>query len=332
MSACVKNGTPMTPYLTRFLDVVGARACSMTFEDIGNLGTAPIDYVQLGDINVLRLQGSGHQQSVRQREHIAQDRMEYFLLTMPIRSRYRLRYQGVVTDAPLDSFVFLSTSTPFLASIDELNGRSNFSAAYVRIPGPLLRHQVPRIDELCGRFIPITPGITRAMQASIYAALADGPFMGEAGARVLGSALLNLIGTSAAETLGADVAATKRPTIGEQTLQRAKAFIEANLSNPELGPQEVAAHCHVSTRYLHTLFSSVSPDSSGISCSCYIKELRLLRCREALRHKALEHLSVAEIAANWGFLHLSGFTRLYKKRFGTPPGQDRIRSRLVSKP
>lgn len=320
MPADVKTETKMTPYLARFLDVVGSRACSMTFEDIGKLGSSPIDYVQLGDLNVLRLHGSGHQQSVRLREHIAQDRMEYFLVTMPIRSRYRLRYRGVVTEAPPDSFVLLSTSTPFLASIDELSGRSCFSAAYVRIPGPLLRQQVPGIDELCGRFIPVTPGITRAMQSSIFTALDDGPYMSEASARAQSYALLNLVATSAMESLGAENGVSRRMTIGEQTLQRAKLFIEANLSNPELGPNEVAEHCHVSTRYLHTLFCS---GLGGVSCSCHIKELRLLRCREALRNTALGHQNVAEIAIDWGFQNLSGFSRLYKARFGIPPGRDR---------
>jgi transcriptional regulator GlxA family with amidase domain len=74
----------------------------------------------------------------------------------------------------------------------------------------------------------------------------------------------------------------------------------------------------VSKRYLQAVFA----DSADTVMST-IREMRLQRCREALRSPALRNWSVTQIAMQWGFAEMANFCRAYKTRFDTPPSRDR---------
>lgn len=316
--------TPMTPAIASFLDVVERGYCHMDFEFSASVARQDpsVDWVRMGEVNVLRHRSSGRQQCWRLREHIARDVMEYFIIAMPTESRYRLCYGGVSAEAPADSFVMLSTARPFQACVSEHSRRSDFAAMYVRVPAAPVRARVPRIDDLCGHFVEFAPGITRAMQRSFDTALAEGPFMDDDGAQTFGDALIDVMCAVASQALGDARALPGSLAIKEQILLKARRFIDAHLADPDIGHREVAQHCRISSRYLHTVFTSAR---NGMSCTRYIREQRLLRCRQALRNPAALHRRAADIAADWGFYDAPGFVRLYKVAFGVTPGKDRPR-------
>lgn len=322
MHGSTGNDTPQTPGIARFLDIVNSGSCRMCFEfpETAARLSPTIDCLRMGDVNVLRYEGSGLQQCWRLREHIALDEGEFFIVTMPIDSRYGLRYGGIEKEAPPNSFVMLSTASPFQARINESACRSTFAAVYVRVPASLVRARVPRIDDLCGHFVDVAPGITRAMKISFDTALAEGPYMDDDSTGLFGMSMVDVICAAAARTLGSDLSLFRPMSVKDQILLKARQFIEANLSNPDLGCVDVARHCGISTRYLHTLSTSMP---NGVSCTGYIKALRLARCREALQNRELLHRRAADIAADWGFFDAPCFTRLYKATFGKTPGQDR---------
>ena len=58
---------------------------------------------------------------------------------------------------------------------------------------------------------------------------------------------------------------------------RIKDYIDQKMSDPNLGPSEIAAAVNVSTRYLHKLFQA-----ERRSVSQYVKERRLERSRRDL--------------------------------------------------
>ena len=67
-----------------------------------------------------------------------------------------------------------------------------------------------------------------------------------------------------------------------EILLNIKSYIEANLGNPDLAPEEIARASFISTRYLHKLF-----ESEGMSVCQWIRSARLDRCRRDLVDPAL---------------------------------------------
>ncbi|HEX4170299.1 MAG TPA: helix-turn-helix domain-containing protein [Bryobacteraceae bacterium] len=103
--------------------------------------------------------------------------------------------------------------------------------------------------------------------------------------------------------------------IGTRTnlYQRITSFIEKRLDDPELSPMMIARVHHVSTRYLHLIFSE-----RGKTVAAWIKERRLAQCRAELAKSGRDR-SVTEIAMNWGFNDLAHFSRSFHSAYGLSP-------------
>ncbi|WP_055524972.1 helix-turn-helix domain-containing protein [Streptomyces graminilatus] len=102
-------------------------------------------------------------------------------------------------------------------------------------------------------------------------------------------------------------------------------FIEHNLGDPQLTPGAVAAFHHISVRYLHRLFQG-----QGVTVGAWIRHRRLEGCRRDLADPRLADRPIGFLAARWGFVHASEFTRAFRRAYGIPPStyrQDRARHR-----
>ena len=92
----------------------------------------------------------------------------------------------------------------------------------------------------------------------------------------------------------------------------------ARLGDPGLSPEAVARAGYVSVRQLHRLFAR-----EGLTFGRWVREQRLRRCAEDLADPRLRHLSIAEIAARWGFRSAAHFTRAFRARYGVSPADHR---------
>lgn len=112
------------------------------------------------------------------------------------------------------------------------------------------------------------------------------------------------------------------PVIGrrDELSTRVKAYIEAQLADPELSVERIAHACNISVRGLHRLFTE---DPAG-SVSSYLWQRRLIRCADALRDPSQLHRSITDICFSYGFSSTSHFSRLFKHRFGVPPVRYRV--------
>jgi AraC-like DNA-binding protein len=112
------------------------------------------------------------------------------------------------------------------------------------------------------------------------------------------------------------------PVIGQrdEASSRVKAYIETQLTDPELSIERIAHACQISVRGLHRLFSD---DPAG-SVSNYLWRRRLVRCAHALRDPGQAHRSITDICFSYGFSSTSHFSRLFKDRFGVPPVRYRV--------
>lgn len=96
----------------------------------------------------------------------------------------------------------------------------------------------------------------------------------------------------------------------------ARRYIRVHARDPELTGAQVAAALGWSLRQVQLAFSN-----AGTTPSEVIREERLLLARDRLRSPAYRHRSVADIAADLGFASASSFTKVFRRRFGSTPGQ-----------
>ncbi|MBE7204715.1 MAG: helix-turn-helix domain-containing protein [Parafilimonas terrae] len=122
---------------------------------------------------------------------------------------------------------------------------------------------------------------------------------------------IDLIVAGLAERLTQEV---PRSIHGNATVQRAKAFIEANLGDPALDPPHLAAAMGVSLRRLQELFHE-----RGQHIADYIWERRLAAAAQRLADPACAHLSIGLLAYGSGFASQAHFARRFKERHGTTP-------------
>lgn len=109
-----------------------------------------------------------------------------------------------------------------------------------------------------------------------------------------------------------------RSSVQRSLMFRIKEYIDRRLSDPALGPVEIASAVNISTRYLHKLF-----EAEHRSVSQHVRGLRLERCRRDLLDPRLADRSISTIAFRWGFGDLSGFNRAFKDTFGATPREVR---------
>ncbi|WP_454132536.1 AraC-like ligand-binding domain-containing protein [Microbacterium lacticum] len=95
---------------------------------------------------------------------------------------------------------------------------------------------------------------------------------------------------------------------------RIQAYIDENLSSPELSPPAIAAAHFISVRHLHALFSD-----QGTTVSTVIRNRRLERCYDRITDPACATLSVSTIAMDNGFMDAAHFSRTFRAHYGVPP-------------
>jgi transcriptional regulator GlxA family with amidase domain len=106
----------------------------------------------------------------------------------------------------------------------------------------------------------------------------------------------------------------ERPVM-PRDVKRAIDYIEAN-SESVIGLPEIVAVSGVPGRTVIQHFR----DFEGISPMRYLRAARFEKVREAL-YRAEPEESITEIAAKWGFSHMSRFSVEYRRRFGERPSR-----------
>jgi AraC-like DNA-binding protein len=109
-----------------------------------------------------------------------------------------------------------------------------------------------------------------------------------------------------------------RPRSRAEILLNVQSFIEANLGDPDLDPEEIARASFISTRYLHKLF-----EAEGTSVCRWIRASRLERCRRDLLDPALSDETILVIASRWGLPGPQHFSRLFRSEYGCSPSEFR---------
>ena len=159
-------------------------------------------------------------------------------------------------------------------------------------------------------------GLSRVLHAMVNESFGEMRRLPRFSGRKLGAAITTMAWDALREQIETP------PVIGrrDELPMRVKAYIEANLADPELSVERIAHACNISVRGLHRHFAE---DPAG-SVSRYLWQRRLIRCAEALRDPSQAHRSITDVCFSYGFSSSSHFSRLFKDRFGVPPVRYRV--------
>lgn len=172
-----------------------------------------------------------------------------------------------------------------------------------------------QLRPLMFRPVPVEPGLRSVFASAVAHVLAAAAGLDERGLAhyLVGLAELVLRSALRAELDRVDALAARR--------RDALAYIRANLSDPELGAERVAAALFVSRRRLYQMFD----DGQGVSER--IRGLRLDRAKELLADPVSGARGIADVAKDCGFVSAAHFSRTFRQAFGLTPGQYRQRHR-----
>lgn len=159
-------------------------------------------------------------------------------------------------------------------------------------------------------------GLSRVLHAMVNESFAEMRRFSSFSGRKMGAAITAMTWDALREQIEAPQLIGHR----DERSMRVKAYIEANLADPELSVERIAHACNISVRGLHRLFAE---DPAG-SVASYLWQRRLIRCAEALRDPSQAHRLITDVCFSYGFSSSSHFSRLFKDRFGVPPVRYRV--------
>jgi AraC-like DNA-binding protein len=180
------------------------------------------------------------------------------------------------------------------------------------IPEATVRQYVPNPERFLGTRFATSGALSRVIGTlllSVWEIAASGGATSDG--RQAADALLRVLGRCYARSA---VRGERAETATKICCEQVKACIDADIRNPALTVQLVAARVGVTTRYLQLLFAA-----EGDCVSDYIKRQRLRGCLLDLRDSDCDHQSITEIAFSWGFNSAAHFSSLFRREYGLRP-------------
>ncbi|MDX3802515.1 AraC family transcriptional regulator [Streptomyces sp. AK04-3B] len=190
----------------------------------------------------------------------------------------------------------------------------------VEVPKSLLPLPYARVRNLLGRRLSGRQGPGALLTGFLTGLDQQAASLQPSDAPRLGMVVVDLLAAWLAHELEAEADLTPE-TQRRVTVTRVRAFIRQHLHDPELRPPVVAAAHHISLSYLHRLFQE---EGTGETVAAFIRGQRLAGARRDLANPALHATPVHVIAARWGILRASDFTRAFRATYGMSPTEYRF--------
>ncbi|MGH9043253.1 MAG: helix-turn-helix domain-containing protein [Acidimicrobiales bacterium] len=264
----------------------------------------------LGRIQVADVLADAHCVNHSSRD-VALSEVDSYKLSMPLRGDCLVIQDEREARVKTGDLVLYETDRPYQIAFDDVCELLviMFPRRDLRLPPDLMNRVIA--SSFSGK-----TGVGAIVSAALSSFSSNLGEISEAQASPLADNLIDLFTTLFAEWLGGCVSGSSS---AQMLLLATKAFIAANLGDPNLTPNRVAQGVSISTGYLHKLFRL-----EGTSVSRYIRERRLERCRHDLSDPADRFVPVSAVGARWGLVDPAHFSRLFKAAYGLAPREFRL--------
>lgn len=192
---------------------------------------------------------------------------------------------------------------------------SDFENLTLVLPRDIYPQLSDTLAQLHGQKLPFTNPVIRLMSEHLLALWRQvGDMSMEQATGSLHDSLELLYRSISREGLSGDI----QPGASIQLSKLVRRYIESHMSD-ELNPNELAVKFGLSRSQLYRMF-----DADG-GVARYIWERRLNSAMRMLSLPQYRHLPIIAIACEVGFTSEAHFSRVFKTRFGLPPGQARAK-------
>lgn len=189
----------------------------------------------------------------------------------------------------------------------------------VMVPKEQLAATGLRLDELMGRLVGGSAGISRVALETMRNTYLELPSMSPQAARGAGDLITELVRLSLCDLAGQGTPATQ----AEALRDRIRAYVGRHLHDASLSIDGIAHALNCSKRLLHKSFGGGEADEGGDTLAQYILRRRLEGCMRELRDPAQAARSITEIAFSWGFNSSAHFSRAFRAHTGVSPSDYR---------
>jgi AraC-like DNA-binding protein len=238
---------------------------------------------------------------VRSTGAVRKDPRDYFMLWLTVSGEVIFAQNGREAHMRKGDLVLHDQSQPFTLEFAE-----RAHSIMVSIPRPLLTSRLPDAHRLTARHIG-HPSKLQALAGSLIRRLALLEGQAQETVTRLGMSALDIFATTIEVELTGEA-----PRHSRDRLAKVKKYILANLHDPRLDLDTIAAMQNMAPRTLNRLFAA-----EGTTPIRWLWQQRLASSYRAL---AEGHFgNVTEVALSFGFSDMSHFSRTFKATFGQSP-------------
>ena len=246
---------------------------------------------------------------------------EVISLNFLISGSGRLTQHREALDITENQGLVINMDTPFRLDLQGYSGVALiFSHDTLRQHArSLVGEKADHIDFQLEKKVDLTRPEGRALKSTVFHALKE--MNGELGILNNPISLTNLENylltqfiTLHPNSLIHDIESSSNTVIMPKNLRRARDYIYAH-AHENITVKELATYAGCSYRSLQNIFNKVL----GVSPMEYLKTVRLEGLHNELLNADRQQKTVAEIANQWGFVHMGRLAQVYRKQFGVLP-------------
>ncbi|XVA03065.1 helix-turn-helix domain-containing protein [Prescottella equi] len=262
--------------------------------------------VRLGHVDAFTIRGNP--QTLRRTSRAARRHSSESLKLCAMTSGRAVLHQGDrELVAPPGRLVLYDLAKPY-----ELHFDGPWTCAVITFSRPALALSANDVDHILERTFDIRRGAGALLTGYITSSASEVGPIDDSSAPLLGDAAMNLVNALLSSCPGEP--GTSAIEIRRQALQHIRRYAR----DPDLSVPTVASALHVSARTLQRHF-----EDYGRTLSELIRSERLEGVHRDLTNPRLADRTIAAIAARWGFLDATSFSRTFRAAYGRSPSEVR---------
>jgi AraC-like DNA-binding protein len=235
---------------------------------------------------------------------IAKDGLDHFVIQLIRRGRNLGHFRGESIDARPGDIMLLDFGQPSELQIDDQESLTLF------VPRPVLEQHLNSPERFHGRILRRQSPLALLL-AEHLKTLRDAATLAASPQDI--SAMTNGVVSLAAHYFGQIAPQEESEELETALWPAIRRYVCQHCTDPDLNPDKLAAHFHVSRARLYRMFKT----HGGVAH--FIQQQKLSWALRQLLDPATCHRQISEIAHQAGFVNQSHFSRQFREAFGVSP-------------